>query len=149
MKILIVASVVFAVGCGSDGVSIKGNDPVADGQAVTDAVCEWQAECGDWDISCSGTPVDCTATRKNVSFQECQTEELQDITADFMCAGDLSASEKKLIEDCVNKIVDTACLTQAEVDAYLAAIEAGQDPMDLRESPPECEMLEPIFERCQ
>lgn len=149
MKILGLAFAVLAIGCGGNGVSIQGNDPQADGRAVADAVCEWESECGEWDIECSGTPVNCTATKVAVSFQECQAEEVPDITADFMCAGDLSAAEVQLVEDCVNKLVDTSCITQAEIDAYIAAVEAGQEPMDLRDTPPECEMLEPIFERCQ
>jgi len=149
MRILAFAFVVF-VGCGGDSVSIEGNDPVADGQTVTDAVCEWQAECGDWEIACSGTPVDCTATRETVTFAECRAEELQDITADFTCAGDLSASERTLVENCVNKVIDRPCITQAEMDAFIAAIERGEDPTPPGgETPAECEMLDSIFERCE
>lgn len=148
-KVLGVAVLMYAVGCGGDGVTIKGNDPVADGRAVTDAVCEWQAECGTWEVNCSGSPLQCTATRVAITFQECESEELEDITSDFTCAGDLSASEKQLVEDCVNDIVDSGCVTQAEMDAYLDAIERGEDPNPPGDPPAECETLENIFERCE
>lgn len=149
MKLLGLAVAVFAMGCGGDGVSIKGNDPVADGRAVTNAICEWQAECGSWEIDCSGSPLQCTATPKPVTFQECEAEELQDITGDFTCAGDLSASEKQLVEKCVNNVVSSDCITQAEMDAYLDAIERGEEPMPPSDTPPECDTLENIFERCE
>jgi hypothetical protein len=141
---------VALVGCGGNDVSISGKDPAGDAETVTNAICEWEASCGQWSIDCTSTNnmLDCTATKKAVTYEMCRMEELADVLESFQCAGTLSASETDLVEKCVNKLIDTKCISQSEIDAYIAKLEMGMDPPDLRANPAECEALEPIFNRC-
>jgi hypothetical protein len=141
------------LGCGGNdpSVSISGNDPAGDAEDVADALCEYEQECGSWEISCttSNGATDCTATKEVVDYNACYAENLPEITEDLMCAGTLSASEADLVERCVNKALAQDCITQAEMDAMLAEIEAGNEPEPVRPTPAECEQLGTIFERCE
>ncbi len=151
MKHLVTYAMFALIGCGGNDVSVSGDDPIADGEDVTNALCEWESDCGEWDYECTTTNsvTDCVATKTAVSYEACRAEELPDAIEAFQCAGALTSSERDLVNRCINKLTDTSCISQAEMDEYLAKIERGEEPSSLRPDPAECEALEPIFERCE
>lgn len=135
------ASLGFACG-GGDGVS-----PEEAASEVTDAMCEWIGQCGQWEIDCSGDPETCAATLVEVPHAECVTDRELDF-AGVEC-GDLTADEEALVDDCVAGLVARACITQAQVDAYLEALAKGEQPEEPGEAPPAaCVELEEVLVEC-
>ena len=151
MRHLLTVVLFVSIGCGGNEVSISGNDPAGDAEEVTNAICEYEADCGSWTLSLSSNNgvTECTATKKTVSFSTCKAEEYPDILEDFQCAGTLSPSEANTLERCVNWALDRSCVTQSQMDAYCAEIERGVEPPPPGGEPPaECAALGDIFDRC-
>lgn len=135
---------IAALGC-SSGVSTVGDTPAVAAEEVADAIC--------YGNECPGASVSCTTTG---DMTTCEGE-LQTIVTETernMCFSQLSGSlvgafeqadmagvAREDIDACINATLDRGCITQAELDAYIAEREAGNDDAELVENPPECEAL--------
>jgi hypothetical protein len=72
-----------------------------------------------------------------------------DIEDDFANC-DLTTAQKQTIQDCVNAILDRPCITQSELDAYITAIENGDEEATLGDpAPASCVQTQAIFEACE
>lgn len=143
----------FAAGCGggSGGVSIVGAEPAEQADEIADAICEREAECGSASISCtvSNNMTDCTGMIEPVSYDECYAEERPDILEDLENCN-LTEAQETTIQTCINKLLGRSCITQAQLDAFVAEIEAGNEEATLGgPPPPECVEADAIIEACQ
>ena len=153
--VLLSSLLLIASACGDshgiDPIDVSGATPEQAADDVADAFCSWQAKCGTVTVECSG-PVDgeptCTGEIQETDFQACFDELRADVLEDLRCR-ELSADETRTVNACINKMITNACVTRAELDAYLEALEAGEDDAEeLIEVPAECEAVEAIFEGC-
>lgn len=138
--------------CGSGGPTIElGNKTPQEASAdIAEAICEQNAECGGVSIDCSSTEngLDCTSTIEPVVYTECYAELQPEIQQDLTDCN-LTDAQKGTVETCLNALLDRPCFTQGEIDAYIAAVEAGDETASLGEPPPpECEQVDAIFESC-
>lgn len=139
--------VVFAA-CGGGGgasVSIVGDPPEEQAATLADARCNQEVECGEINIDCGAES--CVGTIEDVDYDVCYA----DAEADFLAnieGCDLTAEEEQAAEDCANALLALPCITQAELDAYVAEINAGNEPEPLFELPAVCESVEVLFEGC-
>jgi hypothetical protein len=136
---------------GDDTIDISGDTPEQAADEIAGAVCAQQSECGEWSIDCTsdGTSTTCTATHSDVTVDACVAEARPEILSDLQCV-DLTPEQEQTINDCINGLAAMPCISQDEMDAYVAAIEAGMDPEPPGGAPPaECDQLEAIFSSCQ
>lgn len=146
-------TVLFATACGGGGssVSIVGDTPEQQAETIADALCDKQVECRQATIDCETDPetqmLDCTGTFEDVDYDECVADNEPGILADFQNC-ELTAEEEAIVEDCVNALLAQPCISQAELDAYIAEIEAGNEPEEPREYPEACVETDAIFEAC-
>lgn len=114
---------------------------------IVDAICTWAEMCGTWEVSCSDS--DCMAIHHDVTYEGCVAdEERSDVEGLAACV--LEAGRADVINDCLNPQLSRSCLTQEEADAYLEALEAGENPPPLGgETPAACEELDTFSESCQ
>ncbi|HUH05585.1 MAG TPA: hypothetical protein VML75_26505 [Kofleriaceae bacterium] len=143
---------VGSTACGGGGTTIELGDktPEVASAEIADAICDEQVECGEIDIECMSTEagLDCTGTIEPVDYNACYAELQPDIQSD-LAACDLTDAEKTTVEDCLNALLARPCITQSELDAYVAAIEAGDETATLGEPiPASCEQVDAIFENC-
>ncbi len=137
-------------GRGGGGVDIRGDSPEEAADEVAEAVCDWTARCGEPSVECDGSSsgdLTCTGTIEEVSFAECYGDIHPEVLADLRCR-ELTSEQARLVNDCINGMVSQDCVTMAEIEEQASIIEAGGEPPDLREIPPECELLEDVFTGC-
>jgi len=142
---LVPAFFCFWIACGAD--EEDGAASPADAAAeVTGAMCDWIGECGQWQFDCDETG--CTADLLDTSRAECVADRTLDGLDQADCA-DLTASEQQQLDSCIDGLASRPCVTQSEVDAYLAALEAGEEP-DLpgEPAPAACDELAEVFVAC-
>ena len=146
-----IALALFTTACGGgSSVDLVGKSDQQKADEVASAVCEQSAECGNVSIDCTSDQngnLDCTGNIEPVTYDACYADEYGDILEDFQSC-DLTAEQEQTIEDCVNAILDQDCVSQGELDAYVAEIEAGNDDAQLRPLPAACVQTSAIFETC-
>ena len=133
------------VACGAGEDSVSPQEAAAE---VASAQCAWVDQCGQWELDCGEEAGDCSATLVDVTRAQCMAErELDDLTgAD---CSDLTAPERALVDDCVSGVAARPCVTQADVDAYLAALANGDEPDGPGAPAPEaCAQLADVFAGC-
>lgn len=131
--------------------SIVGQEPEAQAEEIADAICDREAECGNASISCtvSNNMTDCTGMIEPVAYDECYAEEQPDILEDLQNCN-LTEAQEQTIQTCINKRLAEPCITQAQLDAFVAEVEAGNEDATLGSPPPpECVETEAIIEACQ
>jgi hypothetical protein len=129
--------------CGSDGGAVAPNDAADE---VTAAVCDWVEECGQWVVDCAED--DCTAELVDVGRVECEIDRTIDGLDEATC-GDLTADEEDLLGECVDGLRARACVTQAEIDEFVAALEAGEQPEDPGQpAPAACDAIADVLIAC-
>ena len=137
---------------GDDEVDIVGDSPEEAAAELADAICEQNAECGQFDISCSGNDdgsFDCTVTHEEVTYDSCVAELEPEIRADLECA-DPTDAQAAQINDCINALLERSCVSEEEMQEYVDAIERGEDPVPPGGAEPvACEVLEDAFESCE
>jgi len=152
MRHLPVALVIFAACGGGESVDIVGKSPEAQADDIAAAVCSYEADCGDVDIDCtynqSTMMTDCTGTIDKVTYDACYAEERPEILAD-LAQCNFTAAQEQQIEDCINARLDQSCVTQAELDAFVVKLEAGDETAELRPQPAACDGVDALFESCQ
>lgn len=125
------------------------DDPVSPQEAATEvanAVCDWIEECGQWQIDCDEE--ECTATLVDVSRAECVADRRLDELAELEC-GDLTSEQRDLVGDCVDGLAARACVSQDQIDEYLAALERDEAPDEPGAPIPEpCAELEDVIAAC-
>lgn len=132
--------------------SIVGDPPEVAAAEIADAICDQIAECGEVSTECTFNQetqmTECVGTIEDgPPHDECVADTEPEILADLeACA--LTDEEMQLGEDCLNAQLAQPCITQAELDAYLAEIEAGNEPEWPREIPPSCEEFFVIIDAC-
>jgi hypothetical protein len=141
-----------ACGGGGSGVSIVGDTPEEAAAEVADAICDQIQECGEVSVDCTFNQetqmLECVGTIEEAGpHADCVAEEEPDILADLQ-ACELTDEEMQLGEDCINAQLAQPCITQEELDEYVAETEAGNEPPPLRDLPPECEEFFAIIEAC-
>lgn len=148
----VIAGFVFAalaIGCGGNSVDIVGKSPEQQADAIATALCEQEVECGNVIIDCSQTDgvFECTGTIEPAEFGACYEDLREDILGDLRDC-DLTAAEEQIVEDCMNAMVELDCISQAELDAYVAELNAGNDPGALGSTPAACIQTAELFEGC-
>ena len=129
--------------CGSEEGSIAPRDAA---QEVTDAACDWVQECGQWVVDCADEG--CTAELVEVDRTTCEIDRTIDGLDGTTC-DELTADEEELLGECVDGLRARACVSQAEIDAYLAALDAGEQPEDPGEpAPAACEAIADVLLAC-
>jgi hypothetical protein len=134
---------------GGSSIDIVGKSPEAQADLLTSALCRRAAACGSVTIEChtTDTTTDCTWSIDPVSYDTCYADTYSEVYDDLGGCG-LTAEQEGIVGDCINATTAQACITQAELDAYVAAIEAGDEDVELRPAPQVCVQADPIFERC-
>jgi hypothetical protein len=126
-----------------------GDEPLSPGEAATDvaiALCDWIDECGQWEFECGEDG--CTASQVAITEAECVADRQLDDFEDVEC-GDLASDQVALVDDCIDGLVARDCVTQAEIDAYLDALESGEDVEEPgSEIPDACLELDAVFVDC-
>jgi len=144
------ARAIFWSGLASLGFACSGGGGVSPEEAaseVTDAVCDWIGQCGQWEIHCSGDPETCAAALVEVSHAECVAERELDFSG--VECGDLTGDEEALVDECVAELTARDCITPAQVDAYLEALANGEQPEEPGQVPPAaCVELEEVLVEC-
>lgn len=136
------------LGC-SNSVSTVGDTPAVAAEEVADAIC--------YGNSCPSADIECTSSG-GVTTCEGELGLEPSVTEMNMCYDSLSSSlvtafeqadaagvAREDIDACLNASLNRDCITQAELDAYIAELEAGNDEATLVENPPECERLGLVF----
>jgi hypothetical protein len=129
-------------------IDIRGLDPEQAAAEYAGVYCDYFRDCGQVSISCEAGPAgnECEGTIEPIDYAACLLETQADARAKLECA-DLTPAEEEVVHVCLNWHLDRPCLTQAEVDARVAALERGEDIADA--SPPEeCAQMEAFFEPC-
>jgi hypothetical protein len=145
--------VVFAAcGGGGSSVSIVGDPPAEQAAEVADAICDQLVECGEATIDCTFNQEtqmqECVGTIEDgPPHDECVAEYEPGLLNDFENC-DLTAEEEAIAEDCINALLAQPCISQSELDDYVAEIEAGNEPEPLRDYPEVCVQADAIFEAC-
>jgi hypothetical protein len=146
-----IALALFATACGGgSSVDLVGKSDQEQADEVADAICEQSADCGEVSIECTSDQdgnLDCTGLIEPVAYDACYADTYGDVLEDFQSC-DLTAEEEQTIEDCVNAILDQGCVSQGELDDFIAEIEAGNDDAQLRPIPTACVQTSAIFESC-
>jgi hypothetical protein len=142
---------VGSTACGG-GTTIEIGDKTPDvaSAEIAEAICDYSVECGGVDVDCMSTEngFECTGTLEPITYSECYADVQPEIEGD-LAACDLTEAEKSTVESCLNELLARPCITQAEVDAYVAAVEAGDESASLGEPPPaSCEQTDDIFDGC-
>jgi hypothetical protein len=131
------------IGCGGD----DRVSPAAAADQVASALCDWLEECGQWEIRCDDGD-GCTADRVEVDRADCIADRALQGLDDGDC-GDLTDEQVALLDECVDGLAARACITQADIDAYLVALERGDAPDEPGEpTPAACLDLEDLFAEC-
>jgi hypothetical protein len=143
-----------ACGGGGTSVDIVGDTPEEAAAEIAEADCSRSVECGQATYECTTDPetqmLDCTGTIEEVTpaeEEECVAEIEENVLA-VLSGCDLTDEEMGVIEDCVNAALAQPCISQSELDAWLAEIEAGNEPEPLRETPAVCDEADAIIEGC-
>ena len=139
-------------GCNPDPISrpivdIRGLSDADAADDIADAICSQAVECGVATYSCSSSSEGgevCEGTVETVSYADCYVEVNEEIYEDLQGV-ELSEGEMEIVNGCVNAMVANDCVTQAQVDANVAAMNSGDDP-DFEETiPVECAQIDKIF----
>lgn len=140
---LLCALSLLLVACGSDEAPIAPREAADD---LTAAACDWVEECGQWVVDCAEDG--CVAELVAVDRIECEIDRAIDGLDEATC-GDLTADEQDLLDECTDGLRARACVTQAEIDAYVAALEAGEQPDDPGEpAPAACDAIADVLLAC-
>ncbi len=135
---------------GGNSIDIVGESPESQADQIADALCDQQVKCGTTTISCtqSGDTVDCTGTiEHDETYDACYADTRPEVLEDLSSC-DLTADQERELQSCINATLDQSCISQEELDAYVAEVEAGNEDATLRDPPPECAGLEALFEGC-
>jgi hypothetical protein len=105
--------------------------------------------CGQASFQCSSTgpggdPPLCSGELHYPAYNECYQDVHEEILADLEQV-DLTVSQEQLVNDCVNGMLAQKCMTQADVDEIVDAMNAGEDPDWNDDLPAACDQLEEIF----
>ena len=115
-------------------------------------LCARVAECGEWEVTCVDNEedgLDCAVTLVDVTYDECVSEVEPEFRESLECV-ELTSEQEGQMNDCINRLAGRACISQAEMDAYIAAVEAGEDPVPPGGKPPaSCEQIVPVLEACE
>ena len=140
---LLPALLLLCPACGSDEAPLA---PREAADEVTAAACDWVEECGQWVVDCAEDG--CTAELVDVDRVECEVDRTIDGLDEAAC-GDLTADEEELLGECVDGLRGRACVTRAEIDEYVAALEAGEQPDDPGEpAPAACDAVAEVLLAC-
>lgn len=150
-RIAVACALALGCGGGSGGASIIGAEPAEQAEEIASVLCEWEDECGNVTISCSfmNNMTDCTGTIEQVTFDQCYAETHPDFLALFQTCPDLTVDQERTIQTCFNSVAGESCISQAELDAYVAKLEAGDETATLRDPVPECAEAFQILEACE
>ncbi len=129
-------------------VDISGMSDELAAETIADTMCEHYETCGQASFSCSSSPNGqdpvCTGELEYMDYDECYQEVKPDILDDLEQV-ELTAAEEQLVNSCINAMVAQPCMTQADVDDMVEAMNNGEEPDWDDEIPVECEQLEQIF----
>ena len=140
---LIPALSLLVLACGSDEGSVAPRDAADE---VTAAACDWVEECGQWVVDCAEDG--CTAELVEVDRATCEVDRTIDGLDEVTC-DDLTADEQDLLGECVDGLRSRACVTQTEIDAFVAALEDGEQPDDPGEpAPAACDAIADVLLAC-
>ena len=130
--------------CGSEEEPLAPSDAA---QEMTAAACDWVQECGQWVVDCTSED-ECTAELVDVDRAGCEIDRAIDGLDGAPC-DDLTAEEEDLLAECADGLRARPCVTQAEIDAYVAALEAGELPEDPGQPAPEaCDVIAEVLFAC-
>lgn len=147
---LVVGCALAACG-GGNSIDIVGESPENQADEIAGALCDKQVECGTTTISCTqtGDMIDCTGMiEHDQTYDACYAETRPEVLEDLSSC-DLTTDQERELQSCINATLDQSCITQAELDAYIEKVEAGDENATLRDPPPECAGLEALFEGCE
>ena len=138
------------------GITLEGKTATEQAEAIVGAFCTHTAECGSYSMSCSSSSdeegVSCSSSHSPVSYDECREDMLEDLQAQTQCWSEQEdQSFVSIIEECINAMVGQACVTQEEMDIYVDAMNAGEEPVSPRPQPEACAQIEnlEVMESCE
>lgn len=138
-------SLVLLAGC-NGGVNTVGDTPTEAAQEVATAICDFGAACPKVDIECTsdGETTTCTGMFGDLVTEAEHMQCYDALSTEFVLAFeqfDAIGLDRADFDACVNASISQGCPTQAELDAYIAELEAGNEDASLHPNPPECEAL--------
>lgn len=140
---LLPALSLLLLACGSEDAPVAPRDAADE---LTAAACDWVEECGQWVVDCAEEG--CTAELVDVERIDCEIERAIDGLDGATC-DDLTAGEQELLGECVDGLRSRACVTQAEIDEYVAALERGDQPDDPGQpAPAACDAIADVLLAC-
>lgn len=115
---------------------------------IAEAMCTKMAQCPFTEYSCTaqpGGPEQCTGEIIRISETSCIEEMKEEILED-LDEVDITPEVEQAINDCLNAYAAQECLTEAQLQANIDAVEAGGEPPYEQEMVPECvEMVDLLF----
>lgn len=138
-------SFLLVAGC-NGGVNTVGDTPAVAADEVATEICLNRSSCRPVTISCTtdGEGSTCTAMFDDPPTEADRMECYDNLSMGLVTAfeqADAAGVERADIDACVNASLSQPCISQAEIDAYIAEYEAGNEDAQLRATPPECETL--------
>jgi len=130
-------------------VNISGLSDQAAAEHIADTMCQQMAVCGQASFECSssgpgGDPPVCSGELTFVTYNECYQEIHPDILADLEQV-ELTPAQEQLVNDCMNGMLARNCMTQADVDEIVDALNRGEEPDWEEDLPASCDQMEEIF----
>ncbi len=152
LSILVIAASVgiHAGACNDDNVlrvDISGLSDQAAADHIADTMCKHMEVCPQATFECSSTPdgpTTCTGELVSMTYNECYQDLQPDIQEDLEQV-ELTADQEQLVNDCVNGMLAQDCMTQAELDEIVDAMNRGEDPDWGEDYPAACEEMDQIF----
>ncbi len=132
--------------CGGDAnVSLKGKSATEQANTIVETLCNQAVECGTISMECAAfgdEPAQCTASLSTISDEECSEDLSEDMQFQASCWTDQGDEALlALAESCINAMAAIPCITDEELQTYVAAMNAGEEPDDLRPMPEVCEQF--------
>ncbi|MBL4632393.1 MAG: hypothetical protein JKY56_00900 [Kofleriaceae bacterium] len=146
---LALITILVLSGCGNDDIDIVGDSPEVAAEEIATAVCGLQSSCTTYRTRCSTTDDVTTCEIESSepdSYDECLAETQPEVYADLLCT-ELTAAQERLVNVCINKLIERGCPTLAAAEANAADIEAGRDPEGVPPVP-ECVQIGVLFDGC-
>ena len=146
MTLLCSLSAIISACGGPSEISLVGKTAAEQTQSIVKAVCDYAVECGNYSMDCAGTSdgsSECTASFETVTYDECSADMNQELQVQTICWNELGDADFfALVESCINALTAPACVTDDEIQAYVDALNTGEDPGSIRPEPEVCKRFQ-------
>lgn len=144
----------YGVGCGesdssSPTIDLHGLSRDEAVEAVFDAACSYEDQCGRVRISCRSEDgeLQCTGQIVDRTYEACRAETSREEFEDDFGECTFNDEIADAATACFNEYYATPCSTQADIDEAIAQIESDSAPSPMKPSPA-CERYQDAITKC-